>query len=127
MSDIFKEYPTLECYYKTSDGQCFFNENSAQLHGRTLKDTKVAVVERGATKEKTSEAQVRETAQAIIAKVSTMDLDSLKDYLTKENADENPRSTVVKALEARIAELAVPDPVDTEGDLNQNKPEGDEA
>ena len=41
---IFEANPSLDCYYETQDGSCFFTENAAQGHAKTLKDKKVSIV-----------------------------------------------------------------------------------
>ena len=43
---IFKIRPNLDHYYKTSDGQAFFNESDAKMHAKTLKNKKVDKVVR---------------------------------------------------------------------------------
>lgn len=45
---IFEHYPNLKAYYKTSDGQCFYNEHTASAHAKKLEDKKVKKVERTA-------------------------------------------------------------------------------
>jgi len=36
MDAIFKQYPELAEYYQTEDEQCFFSENDAKNHAKTL-------------------------------------------------------------------------------------------
>lgn len=50
MDKTFEQYPNLKEYFTTSDGEKFYNDNSAQLHARTLKDKAVQKVERPAGK-----------------------------------------------------------------------------
>jgi hypothetical protein len=38
---IFKANPKLDCYFETTDGECFFTENSAKDHARNLEDKTV--------------------------------------------------------------------------------------
>ncbi len=42
---IFESNPTLDLVYKTSDGQYFYTENSAQNHAKNLKENKVEKLE----------------------------------------------------------------------------------
>lgn len=44
MDAIFKNHPTLKSYFKTSDGQAFYAEDSAKNHAKTLKDKSVEEV-----------------------------------------------------------------------------------
>ncbi len=97
--DIFKDNPELQEYFETSDGQKFYKEDLAKNHGRTLKDTGVTTVFR----DQSLEVQ-RESAKEITAKIPTMDLQAAQEYLEAEVSDE-PRKTVVAALEKRITEL----------------------
>jgi predicted DNA-binding WGR domain protein len=41
---IFEANPSLDCYFETSDGSCFFTENAAESHAQTLKNKKVKSV-----------------------------------------------------------------------------------
>jgi hypothetical protein len=42
--EIFKTNPNLKEVYTTSDGECFYNENDAKLHSKSLQDKKVELV-----------------------------------------------------------------------------------
>ncbi|WP_271783873.1 hypothetical protein [Aquimarina algiphila] len=44
---IFKQYPRLTKYFKTSDGFSFFSENAAETHARNLDNKNVKTIERG--------------------------------------------------------------------------------
>lgn len=41
---IFEANPSLDCYFETTDGSCFFTENAAQGHAKSLKDKTVKAV-----------------------------------------------------------------------------------
>ena len=46
---IFEAHPKLDCYFETSDGSCFYTENAAEAHSKTLKDKKVKTVVKKST------------------------------------------------------------------------------
>lgn len=50
-----------------------------------------------------------ESVAAIVSKIPEMDLETLKDYLVKESAKDEPRKTLVKALTEAIAKLETPE------------------
>ncbi|WP_395060002.1 hypothetical protein [Flavobacterium sp.] len=47
---IFDTHPNLDCYFETADGSCFFTENAAEAHSKTLEDKKVKTVHNTAEK-----------------------------------------------------------------------------
>src|SRR5690625_7635068 len=57
---IFKIRPNLDHYYKTSDGQAFFNESDAKMHAKTLKNKKVDKVVRPSEVSDKGEEKVKE-------------------------------------------------------------------
>lgn len=99
MDNIFNEKPNLQEYFATSDGTKFYTETMAKNHAKTLEDKEVAHVTRPA------EDDAVETAKEIIKKAAEMDLETANDYLDAETSLENPRKSVVAALEKRIEEL----------------------
>ena len=40
-NEIFKANPQLDCYFETSDGECFFTDNAAKDHAKSLADKTV--------------------------------------------------------------------------------------
>ncbi|GEM55246.1 hypothetical protein B0A58_07415 [Flavobacterium branchiophilum NBRC 15030 = ATCC 35035] len=46
LDPIFEANPSLDCYYKTTDGTCFFTDYTAASHANTLIDNKVSTVHR---------------------------------------------------------------------------------
>ena len=44
--DIFTQNPNLQEVFKTSDGEYFYNENSAKNHAKTLEDKSVQHLEK---------------------------------------------------------------------------------
>lgn len=100
--NLFKQYPNLEEYFETSDGQKFFKETAAKTHARTLEDKKVTAVNRADFEQKPK------SANEILALVSEMDLETAQSYLEAENELKKPRQSVVGALEERIKELENP-------------------
>lgn len=48
---IFDTHQNLDCYFETADGSCFFTENAAEAHSKTLEDKKVKSVHRPEAKD----------------------------------------------------------------------------
>lgn len=124
---LFALYPNLSEYFETSDGQQFFKEDPAKVHGRTLKDKSVKTVERPAESDepvdlKGTEGEIEspEPAKDLIAKVPSMDLETAQKALENENELEFPRKTVQAALNKKISELLGADE-GTELDDNRNE------
>jgi hypothetical protein len=44
--EIFDAHPKLDCYFKTSDGSCFYTENAAETHAKTLENKNVKTIVR---------------------------------------------------------------------------------
>lgn len=107
MSELFKQYPNLSEYFETSDGEKFFKEDPAKVHGRTLKDKSVKTVSRPVENEESEELKP-DTVKQILATLANMDLETVQKFLTAENEKETPRKTVTDALEKRITELEKP-------------------
>jgi hypothetical protein len=40
-NEIFEANPQLDCYFETTDGACFFTENAAKDHARSLTEKAV--------------------------------------------------------------------------------------
>ncbi len=40
-NEIFKANPQLDCYFETTDGECFYTENAAKDHAKSLADKTV--------------------------------------------------------------------------------------
>lgn len=95
---IFDQYPNLEEYFETSDGQKFFKETAAKTHARTLEDKSVNKVKR-------TDAKKPQSSADILALVSSMDLETAQKYLEQEKGLETPRTTILKALEGKINKL----------------------
>lgn len=111
MSELFKQYPNMSEYFETSDGEKFFKEDPAKVHGRTLKNKTVKTVTRPEAEDVIINPATKpggETVKQIIAKLPEMDLETAKKYLDEENELETPRKTVTDALEKRIKELEIP-------------------
>jgi len=54
---IFDTHPNLDCYFETADGSCFFTENAAASHSKTLEDKRVKLVHRPEVKEDVEPSQ----------------------------------------------------------------------
>ena len=103
-NDIFNNYPTLQVYYKTTDGQAFFQESDAKNHAKTLENKKVEPVERPFEElEGKTTKEVRE--YAINAKDS---IALIKEATTVEALEvfaDDERKSVVEAYAKKFAEL----------------------
>ena len=40
-NEIFKANPQLDCYFETTDGECFFTDNAAKDHAKSLTEKTV--------------------------------------------------------------------------------------
>ena len=94
--NIFEQYPNLEEYFETCDGQKFFKEAAAKTHARTLEDKEVKKVLKKDFK--------------VVSKPKTFDikkagLEELKALLEKEKSEKKPNAKEIEALEKRITEL----------------------
>ncbi len=52
MDNIFEQHPNLKQYFKTADGQAFYEHSDAKLHARTLEDKSIETVEKPVKVEK---------------------------------------------------------------------------
>ncbi len=52
MDNIFEQHPNLKQYFKTADGQAFYEHSDAKLHVRTLEDKSIETVEKPVKVEK---------------------------------------------------------------------------
>lgn len=68
---IFDTHPKLDCYFETADGSCFFTENAAEAHSKTLKDKKVKAVYNEALKKKASSEPVEPKSEPVVPAVET--------------------------------------------------------
>jgi hypothetical protein len=65
---IFENNPSLDCYFETSDGNCFFTEHAAQSHAHDLKNKQVkAVYKTEATPEEVIAPEEVITPEEVIA------------------------------------------------------------
>jgi hypothetical protein len=113
----------VDVVYATSDGQLFFEANAAELHKNTnAKKAKLEVFPFGTEQEDQTSTESGLNAKETIAKVKTMeDVTELLALQIAEEATEKPRSSVLKAIGKRNAELA-PDG----GEKNDNKRKDDD-
>lgn len=122
MDTVFEQNPNIDVYFKTSDGESFYNENDAKNYAKKLKDKKVQRIVRGVSSESESpenkqasggapKLDYREAIKAIEASETLEQLEQFKDY---------PQPSVVKALEEKRAELTANIDVNAE-DVNQNQ------
>lgn len=79
-NEIFEAHPKLDCYFETSDGSCFYTENAAEAHAKTLKDKKVKSV----VNKNVKSAQVEANAELDAEKVNNSK--AVEDNASKEVA-----------------------------------------
>jgi hypothetical protein len=93
---VFENNPTISCYYKTSDGEAFYKDFDANSHARTLDNKEVQTITKDSepVKEKPAKAE-----DFILAIKETTTLEGLEQFKN------DTRSTVLKAIETRTAEL----------------------
>jgi len=107
-NDVFKQFPKENKVFVTADGQAFLNEVHAKNHAkknRTGKELKLETFLR--EDENKSGSDAPKTAEELIATInSATELEVVKGILDAENAVKKPRTTVVKAAEAKIEELS---------------------
>ncbi len=103
-NDIFNNYPTLQVYFNTADGQAFFQESDAKNHAKTLENKKEETVERPF--EEIEEKSIKEVKEYAITAKDSIAL--IKEATTVEdlaNFADDERETVKKAYEKKLAEL----------------------
>ncbi len=102
--DIFKNYPALQVYYKTADGQAFFQESDARNHAKSLENKKVEPVERPIEEiEDKSTKEVKE--YAISAKDSIALIKEATTVEALEAFADDERKSVVEAYAKKFTEL----------------------
>ncbi len=97
--NIFEQYPNLEEYFETSDGQKFFKETAANTHSRTLEDKEVKRV---------LKKDFKEALKPKTIPIKKVELEELKALLEKEKSEKTPNTERIEALEKSIAELENP-------------------
>lgn len=102
---IFEQYPNLEEYFETSDGQKFFKETAAKTHARTLADKEV---------KKVLKKDFKEASKPKTIPIKKVGLEELKALLEKEKSEKKPNAKEIEALEKRIAEFENPQNNETE-------------
>lgn len=103
-NNIFKNYPTLQVYFKTADGQAFFQESDARNHAKSLESKKVEKVERPF--EAIEEKEVKEVKEyAINAKDSIALIKEATAVEDLANFADDERKSVKEAYEKKLAEL----------------------
>ncbi|RWX00917.1 hypothetical protein [Flavobacterium cerinum] len=100
---VFESNPTISVYYKTSDGETFYKEGDAKFHARSLKDKSVQTVTKGteaaASEGKDKDAKPAKAEDLIKLIQAATTLEALDEFKN------DTRSTVLKAIEAKTAEL----------------------
>ena len=92
-NEIFESNPQLKEVHVTSDGQCFYNDNDAKLHAKSLKDKKVELVLNPDHLEVVGE-EIEETMNAIPAKADgSVNILSSTEEATKEEGTTDAPAT----------------------------------
>ena len=110
-NDVFKRFPNENKVFVTSDGQAFLNEAHAKNHAtknRTGKELKLETFLREDDEKKPGSGAPKTAEELITAINVATELEAVKTILDAENAGKK-RTTVVKAAEAKIAELTKPE------------------
>lgn len=103
-NNIFKNYPTLQVYFKTADGQSFFQESDARNHAKSLENKTVEKVERPF--EAIEDKEVKEVKEYAINAKDSIAL--IKEATTVEdlaNFADDERKSVKEAYEKKLAEI----------------------
>lgn len=99
----FKNYTNAEQLFMTVDGQAFLNENRARLNvGAKGKIVKVINQNFGVTEDQDT---IPTKAKELVKFAKTASLEVSEAQLALETSKDEPRSTVIDALKARISEL----------------------
>ncbi len=101
---FFKTYTDADKAFITNDGNAFLSKNRADLHAASKKELKVIEFSNENTGSEADDDKPSSAAE-IIEFAKTADLEASESYLEAENKSDKPRSTVIKALEARIEQL----------------------
>lgn len=119
-NNIFKNYPTLQVYFKTADGQSFFQESDARNHAKSLENKTVEKVERPF--EAIEDKEVKEVKEyAINAKDSIALIKEATAVTALEAFADDERKSVKEAYAKRLAELSAPVEGNTDNaDLDTN-------
>lgn len=134
---IFKTRPNLDHYYKTSDGQAFFNESDAKMHAKTLKNKKVDKVVRPSSVSDKGEEKVKEL-KSVQPKANKPEASEDAEYAelvekyTELYGKKPPKSIKLETLQARILEaelkdIDVEDEEDSDLEFDLEDEEADQA
>lgn len=113
--DIFSRYANAQKVFVTSDGQGFFDERMAKNHARSNRsgqELKVHEFERpeeyrveALKDEEAVYEEKRPTVKEIAEQLKEASLEEVEMIVATEDASEDPRSSVYKLAEKRVAEL----------------------
>lgn len=126
---LFKENPSLDSYFETSDGNKFYKEHDAKAYAKKLKDRKVTEVGRDSLPsldtdndletdlnpvKNTDKKPAKLTSEERIAAIEKMiNVADIEVAIKGEKA-----KTVLAAADKRIAEIMATDALDKKDDPN---------
>lgn len=120
--EYFSQNKEVKEIFYTTDGQPFLMENRADIHAKTSKLDVFVFKNLNEQSESNDEINIDSSAPVLIGAIQLYsDVEKLKLFLSKENEKAKPRTTVVAALEKRIAEL------NTDSDDLESEDEGQES
>lgn len=106
---VFEANPSLDCYFETTDGSCFFTENAAETHAKTLNDKKVKAVHNtnSPTNDDTNanmelEAKVKELESTELVKENYKVLKDLVKYFQIDTVDQKAETLIVALTEYKL-------------------------
>jgi hypothetical protein len=87
--EIFETNPNLKEVHMTSDGECFYNENDAKMHAKSLEDKKVEIVFNGdhIQVEGDEEVETEEAAEAEAKALAEKEAPEKAEAAEKEAAE----------------------------------------
>lgn len=108
---IFESNPNLKEVHMTSDGQCFYNDNDAKMHAKTLEDKAVELVMNPkfiAEMEVVDEEELNGGKKSISEMKPTELVALAKEKFDVELNPKTPKPTLVKQVEKLIETANAP-------------------
>lgn len=109
---VFEANPSLDCYFETADGSCFFTENAADSHARSLTEKTVKTRHKSDYVEPTQE--VAEPSESVAPEMKIVRDDeqnasnpvepviTTKPVLTTEKVETEATAPVAQAVKTNI-------------------------
>lgn len=102
-------YQVAEGNVETSKQPDVLQQKDPEFRGAEKSEAEKAQEEADKKADEINADENYESVAAIVAKIPDLTLEDLNDYLAKENAKEQPRVTLVKALTEAILKLETPE------------------